>query len=91
MAHIKNIGRQPMGFFDDAGNNVVVQRGAEADIPMTEPYYAKLEAILANCDPKPYELTGGAGGKPPKEAKKDEPAKHQPPKDDPPKAEARRG
>ena len=75
MAHIKNIGKQPMGFFDENGNNVVVQRGAEADIPMTEPYYEKLETILSKCDPKPYELTGGAGGKPPKEVKKSEPVK----------------
>jgi hypothetical protein len=75
MAHIRNIGKQPMGFFDETGNSHVVQRGAEADIPMTEPYYAKLEAILSKCDPKPYELTGGAGGKPPKEVKKSEPVK----------------
>lgn len=65
MAKVKNTGRQPRGFFDDKGNNVVIPPGGEATFPMTDAYYAKLEEILARCDPKPYELSGGGGGKSP--------------------------
>jgi len=84
MAKVRNIGRQPMGFYDEGGANIVVNGGNEADIPMTEAYYAKLESILERCDPKPYELSGGAGGK--------QKAKSEPPKAEPPKAsEAKRG
>lgn len=95
MAKVRNIGRQPMGFYDDTGANVVVQRGAETEIPMTEAYYDKLQSILEKCDPKPYELSGGAGGK--KQHAKSAPSKaeppkvEEPPKAEPPKAETKKG
>ena len=82
MAKVRNIGRQPMGFYDETGKNVVVGPGGEAEIPMSDGYYAKLESILEKCgDRKPYELSGGGGAKPKpeskpaKEAKKEEPKK----------------
>jgi hypothetical protein len=76
MAKVRNIGRQPMGFYDESGANVVVASGREAEIPMTDGYYAKLQSILEKCDPKPYELSGGAGGS----KAKSEPSKAEPPK-----------
>jgi hypothetical protein len=69
------------------GKHIVVQSGAEAEIPMTEAYYGKLESILANCNPKPYELSGGG-----EKAKVEQsPHKNEPSKAEPPKAEAKKG
>jgi hypothetical protein len=76
MATIKNIGRQPMGFYDEAHKHVIVRPGEEITIAISDGYYAKLEGMLAKCgDRKPYELSGGGGGKasPKPSDKKEEP------------------
>lgn len=62
-----------MGFFDETHKHIVIQPGQEAEVAMSDAYFAKLEAVLANCaSPKPYELSGGAGGRPKPEAKQPE-------------------
>jgi hypothetical protein len=63
MAKVKNIGRQPRGFWDENYNHVTVAYGEEKEFNMSENDYKKLSEILeAEGDPAPYELTGGAGG-----------------------------
>jgi hypothetical protein len=63
MAKVKNIGRQPRGFYDDKHNQVVVAQGEEAEFNMKEADYKKQQELLEACpDPKPFEISGGAGG-----------------------------
>jgi hypothetical protein len=63
MAKVKNLGRQPRGFFDESYNHVIVAHGEEREFNMTENDYKKHQEILeAEGDMPPYELTGGAGG-----------------------------
>ena len=63
MAKVKNIGRQPRGFWDESFNHVIVGHGEEKEFNMSENDYNKLQEILeAEGDPAPYELSGGAGG-----------------------------
>jgi hypothetical protein len=67
MAHVKNTGNQPRGFYDDGFNHITVMPGQEALINMSEDYYKKLQELLEACDdPKPYELLGGAAAPKPK-------------------------
>jgi hypothetical protein len=63
MTTVKNTGVQPRGFWDENFNHVVVPPGQEAQFNMSENDYKKNQEILENCgDPKPYEISGGAGG-----------------------------
>jgi hypothetical protein len=63
MAKVKNIGRQPRGFYDEKHNLVVVAQGEEAEFNMKENDYKKQQELLEACgDPKPFEISGGPGG-----------------------------
>jgi len=67
MAHVKNTGRQPRGFWDDAYNHIVVMPGQEALINMNEGDYKKIQELLENeDDPKPFTLEGGHSAAKPK-------------------------
>ena len=78
MAKVKNLGRQPRGFWDESFNPVVVGYGEEKEFNMSENDYKKLQELLeAEGDFPPYELSGGAGG-----ITKPAPAKKAEPKDD---------
>ncbi len=63
MATVKNTGVQPRGFWDEGFNHIVVAPGQEAQFNMSENDYKFNQKLLENCeDPKPYEISGGAGG-----------------------------
>lgn len=62
MAKVKNTGKQPRGFWDDQGNQVVVAPGDEREFNMTEADYKHLTELIKDEDPPPYELSGSAGG-----------------------------
>jgi hypothetical protein len=81
MAKVKNIGRQPRGFYDEKHNLVVVAQGEEAEFNMKENDYKKQQELLEACgDPKPFEISGGPGGvsKPGKKAADASPQQQQP-------------
>jgi hypothetical protein len=81
MAKIKNIGRQPRGFYNENHNLVVVAQGEEAELNMKDNDYKKIQQLLENCpDPKPFEISGGAGGvsKPGKKLADAPPSQQQP-------------
>jgi len=63
MAKVKNTGGQPRGFFTEDGGHVTVAPGEEKEFNMTEADFKNLQQNLENTDdPKPYELSGSAGG-----------------------------
>jgi hypothetical protein len=72
MAKIKNTGGQPRGFNTEEGGHVVIRHGEEKEFNMTEADFKHLQETLENHpDPKPFEISGSAGGVKAKKEKKD--------------------
>jgi len=62
MAKVKNIGRQPRGFFTDEGGHVVVNPGEEKEFNLTEADYNKAKELMESEEYPALEISGEHGG-----------------------------
>jgi transposase len=62
MAKVKNIGRQPRGFYSDDGTQVVVRPGEEKEFNMSEADYNKAKELVESEEYPSLEISGEHGG-----------------------------
>jgi hypothetical protein len=73
MAKVKNTGGQARGFITEDGTHVTVAPGEEKEFNLTEVDFDHLKKLVESCDdPKPFEISGSAGGAETKKKEKKE-------------------
>jgi hypothetical protein len=62
MAKVKNIGRQPRGFYTEDGGHVLVNPGEEKEFNMTEADFNKAKELVGLEEFPTLEIGGSHGG-----------------------------